>query len=132
MSKRVHRSAARLVLLVVLVAEIFAFVPQLHGHDLGSGPTRPSATSGTLAPTAPATASAGGAAAAAAMRVAQGAKAGEQDCPACRLASLATVLTRTLPLVVSLPRAAGVSLPPLCGGRAPAADRPCGRAPPLA
>ncbi len=123
MSKCLHRSAARLVLLVVLVAEVFAFVPQLHGHELGGGPTRPPATTAT-----PATA----AATAPGMRAAHGARTAEQDCPACRLASLASVLTRTLPLVVSLPRAAGAALPPLCGGRGPATDRPCGRAPPLA
>jgi hypothetical protein len=120
MSKRVHRSAARLVLLVVLVAEIFAFVPQLHGHEMGSATSRPAGISARRTAASPA------------VRAARGAGTGEQDCPACRLASLATIHTRTLPLVVSLPRAAGAALPPLCAGRGPAADRPCGRAPPLA
>lgn len=123
MSKRAHRSAARLVLLVVLVAEIFAFVPQWHGCEMGAWPAGPA--SGPAA-------SARGAAAAPGVRAAHGARTAEQDCPACRLASLAMVLAGTLPLVVSLPRGAGAALAPLCGGRGPAADRPCGRAPPLA
>jgi len=108
------RRAALLVCVLFLAAEIFAFAPLLHAHC------------GLLAVNAasPAPGCRG------ALRGVAPALPVQDDCPACRIASLVMVTQGRPPLALPLPRlaqAAGAPIEPRCWLTL---DRACGRAPP--
>lgn len=133
MSQRAVRSFARFVLLLLLVAEGFAAAPQLHGHGLGAAAAAARDSRDSRDSNAASGARRGGAPLQI-VRIAAAPRAGspERDCPACRLASLARILTGTGSLVRALPRACGAPCMQLRGSHGVAIDCPCGRAPPLA
>lgn len=114
MPVRRPRRAALLVCVLFLAAEIFAFAPLLHAHCgllAGSAGATAPGLRGPLRGVAPAPPA-------------------QDECPACRIASLAMVAQGRPPLALPLPRlaqAAGASGERRCWLTL---DRPCGRAPP--
>jgi hypothetical protein len=118
------RRVTWLVSVLFLAAEIFAFTPQLHGHRaiaLGDAPVRGAvapagngarvADHGSSAPWSPAT---------------------QDECGACRIASLAFVAQAPTLVVEPLPRPAERAVTPVAVGRWLTVDSATGRAPPRA
>lgn len=130
MPVRRPRRAALLVCLLFLAAEIFAFAPLLHGdrcsllvkggeggergegvERVASGADTAAGSSGTLRGAAPASPA-------------------QDECPACRIASLVLVAQGRPPLVLPLPRLAQAAGAPAERRCWLTLDRACGRAPP--
>jgi len=117
MPVRRPRRAALLVCLLFLAAEIFAFAPLLHGQccvlaeSVGSAAGTAAGSSGPLRSAAPAIPA-------------------QDECPACRIASLVLVAQGRPPLVLPLPRLAQAAGAPAERGCWLTLDRACGRAPP--
>ena len=117
------RRAALLVCLLFLAAEIFAFAPLLHAHcgllagsvgsvgSVGSAAGTAAGSSGPLRSAAPATPA-------------------QDECPACRIASLVMVAQGRPPLILPLPRLAEAAAAPTERHCWLTLDRACGRAPP--
>jgi hypothetical protein len=114
MPVRRPRRAALLVCVLFLAAEIFAFAPLLHAHcGLLSG------SAGAMAPgfRGP-------------LRGVAPAPPAQDECPACRIASLVMVAQGRPPLALPLPRLAQAAGAPAEHRCWLTLDRPCGRAPP--
>lgn len=118
------RRAALLVCVLFLAAEIFAFAPLLHGHcslllgsvgSVGSAAGTAAGFRGPLRSAVTATATATPA---------------QDECPACRIASLVMVAQGRPPLILPLPRLAQAAGAPTERRCWLTLDRACGRAPP--
>jgi len=111
------RRTVLLVCLLFLAAEIFAFAPLLHAHcsllsgSVGSAAGTAAGSSGPLRSAAPATPA-------------------QDECPACRIASLVMVAQGRPPLILPLPRLAEAAGAPAERRCWLTLDRACGRAPP--
>jgi hypothetical protein len=116
MPVRRPRRAALLVCLLFLAAEIFAFAPLLHGQCCVLAGSAAGAAVGSSGP----------------LRSAVTAKAtpAQDECPACRIASLVLVAQGRPPLVLPLPRLAQAAGAPAERRCWLTLDRACGRAPP--
>jgi len=103
-----------MVCVLFLAAEIFAFAPLLHGQCCvlarSAAGTAPG-SSGPLRSAAPATPA-------------------QDECPACRIASLVMVAQGRPPLILPLPRLAQAAGAPAERRCWLTLDRACGRAPP--
>ncbi|HEY6322022.1 MAG TPA: hypothetical protein VJA16_10740 [Thermoanaerobaculia bacterium] len=117
------RRAALLVCVLFLAAELFAFAPLLHAHcSLLAGSVGSVGSVGSAAGTA--------AGSSGPLRGAAPASPAQDECPACRIASLVMVAQGRPPLILPLPRLAEAAGAPTERRCWLTLDRACGRAPP--